>query len=153
MGRSKLLKSIIVSALLVLVVVLSIFFAKNNNEPSEIDKTISRYENVLVNRDSYQDGSNYVDIALDVKDDYCVFTFSVKDTNLDDVIIIVSNKKDNMSYGIKDSVGSDFVVDGYNQSEGKIKGVKIVFEKSDEYYIYLSFIVDGNVVEEYIKLQ
>ena len=153
MGRSKLLKSIIVSALLVLVVVLSIFFAKNNNEPSEIDKAISRYENILVNRDSYQDGSNYVDITLDVKDTYCVFTFSVKDTNLDDVIIIVSNKHDNMSYGIKDSVGSDFVVDGHNPSEGKLKGVKIVFEKSDEYYIYLSFMVDGNEVNEYIKLQ
>lgn len=153
MGRSKILKSIIVSALLVLVVVLSIFFSKNNNKPSEVDKTISKYENILINRESYSNSSTYVDIIIDDAEEYCVFKFSVKEVDLEDVIIIISNKSDNMSYGIKDSVGTDFVTDGYNQNEGKIKGVKILFEKSDEYYIYLSFIVDGNVVEEYIKLQ
>ena len=148
------LKPILITLLLVLVVIFSLFLAiRRNNKESEIDKTIYEYVSILDDRDDYDDSSKYLDINLDKKEDYTLFTFSANEHELEDVIIIISNKDEYMSYGIKDSVGTDFVLSDYNQVEGRIKGVKLIFEKSSNYYVYLSFIYNDVEVEEFIHLK
>ena len=72
--------------------------------------------------------------------------------DLEDVIILISNKDVCVSYGIKDSIGSDFVIDNFDQLNGRVKGAKIIFDKSEEYYVYLSYIVNDEIVEEYIHI-
>ena len=131
---------------------LSIRYFSPKEEVSELDKTIKKYENTLVNKDSYLTESLYMNIELEENDGYSVLTFSSKEKELQDVIIIVSNKEDCMSYGVKDSVGIDFVIDNFDSSVGDIKGVRLIFDVSDDYFIYVSYIIVDEIIEEFIHI-
>lgn len=154
MDKNKVLKPIFIFVLSIFVVMLSIRFVnvKDDEKISELDKVINQYEQRLLTKDSYLDYSVYMNISLDEEDTYSVLKFSSKTVELENVIIIISNNDLCMSYGIKDSVGSDFVVDDYDPSNDRVKGVKMVFDLSEKYYIYLLYYVDGVLVEEYIRI-
>ena len=153
MDKKKFIKPIIVILLSVFVIMLSIRSLKEKTPKySKLDKTIKEYEQVLVNKESYQDSSLYMNLMVEEKETYTLFTFSSMAIDLEDVIILISNKDVCVSYGIKDSVGSDFVIDNFDQLNGRVKGAKIIFDKSEEYYVYLSYIVNDEIVEEYIYI-
>lgn len=154
MDKNKFLKPIFVVLLSIFVVMLSIRFVNVNNDEkmSELDKVIAKYENRLLSQESYLNISEYMNIEIEEEETYAIVKFSSKGEDLEDIIIIISNNDLCLSYGVKDSVGSDFVIDDFDADNNRIKGVKIIFDLSESYYIYVSYIVNDVVVEEYIKI-
>lgn len=148
----KVLKPLIVVFLSIFVVMLSIRCFSVKEEVSKLDKVIKQYENNLINQDSYLSESLHMNIELEENNGYSVITFSSKEVELEDVIIIVSNKEECMSYGIKDSVGTDFVIADFDSINGDIKGVRLIFDVSDEYFIYVSYIIENEIIEEFIHI-